>query len=335
MMQKTLLAIAIPAALLSNSVSAVELYKSDTNTFAVGGHVSGGITGSDEGETEVNSISPRLNISATHDVGNGFTADAKAEWGLNFMTGGDTSLTTRLGYLGLTHEEYGRGVIGTQWSPYYDVAGVTDMPIYFANEFLYADHYSMGTARAEKMLSYRNGLDFGDAGVLNFGLGWQGAAGDNDDRVQASLSYSILGASLGYAYGTGSTVATGTSEDAVTQAVSLSYGSYGDGLYLAGVFAKNDFVADPSFNSLGILNKTYNYEAIAAYALDNSLNISLNFEQVKDEEQNNGTLTSQSALQIEYNFSSSTMGYVGYQVDLGDDVSEDDNIWAIGARFFL
>ncbi len=52
-------------------------------------------------------------------------------------------------------------VVGTQWSPYYDFAGVADMSIAFANDFLYSNQYNLGSARAERMLSYRKGFEFG------------------------------------------------------------------------------------------------------------------------------------------------------------------------------
>ena len=352
-MKKTILAIAVPAALLSNAASAVELYKDDVNTFSVGGHVSAGITGSDEGHTEVNSVSPRINIEATRDLGNGYVVDAKAEWGVNFLEGGENSFNTRLGYIGLTHEELGRAVVGTQWSPYYDVAGVADMPIAFANDFLYADQGNIGTARADKMVSYRNGFEFGNAGALNFGLGWQGAhnvKNENDEmgnpvgntnygnRAQATLSYSLMGATLGYAYNTGTvSYKSAASEDATTQAVSLSYGSYGQGFYAAGVFAQNENVLDTSFVSDEPYAKTNNTEILVAYALANSLNFSLNYEAVEDEGGNEGTLLSQSAVQVEYNFLPNTVGYVGYQMDLGSDAvnHKDDNVWMIGARIYL
>ena len=343
-MKKTLLAIAVPAALVSNAVTAVELYKDDVNTFSVGGHVSVGVTGSDEGNTEVNSMSPRLNIEATRDLGNGYVVDAKAEWGVNFLEGGENTFNTRLGYIGLTHEELGRAVVGTQWSPYYDVAGVADMPIAFANDFLYQDQGNIGTARADKMVSYRNGFEFGDAGALNVGLGWQGAQdGDatNDaygNRAQATLSYSFMGATLGYAYNSGSVSYGGTpSEDATTQAVSLNYGTYGKGFYAAGVFAQNENVYDSSYASENVYDKTNNTELLVAYALANSLNVSLNYEAVKDEGGNEGTLMSQSALQVEYNFLPDIVGYVGYQVDLGSDAAnhKDDNVWMFGARVYL
>lgn len=336
-MKKTLLAISIPAVLLSSGVNAIELYNDEVNSFAIGGHVSAGIKGSELGDTEVYSESPRINFEAKRDLGNGIVVDAKAEWGINFLEGGDETFTTRLGYIGVTHDTYGRVVVGTQWAPYYDVAGVTDLPIAFANDFLYtADANDIGNARADKMVSYRNGFDFGDAGAINLGLGWQGAHDETpairyEDRMQASLSYSLLGAALGYAYNTGDTTISGRDETSSTQAVSLKYGRYGSGLYAGAVFAQNEYVAG--------FDKTNNYEVLAAYALENGLNMSINYETSIDESAgttNGETLYSHSAVQVEYNFLTSVVGYVGYQIDLGNDVAEaEDNIWKLGVRFYL
>ncbi|WP_028863556.1 porin [Psychromonas aquimarina] len=335
-MKKTLLAVAVPAALFANAVSAVELYNDEVNTFAVGGHVSAGLAGSEEGDTEVNSVSPRINIEATRDLGNGFVVDAKAEWALDMLDGGDNSFTTRLGYLGLTHEAYGRTVVGTQWAPYYDVAGVADLPIAFANEFLYTDHGNIGTGRADKMVSYRNGVDFGDSGALSIGLGWQGAHSDTvgsitsyGERAQIALSYKVMDFSLNYAYNTGHVTFSGKQEDATAQVISASYGSYGKGLYIAGVYAQNEFIGD--------FEKTNNYEFLAAYALANSLNFSVNFEEVENDKLNK-TVSSTSALQVEYNFLSNVVGYAGYQFDLGGDGIYDtkkDDMWMFGGRVYF
>ena len=97
------------------------------------------------------------------------------------------------------------------------------------------------------------------------------------------------------------------------------------------VFAQNEYVAG--------FDKTNNYEVLAAYALENGLNMSINYETSIDESAgttNGETLYSHSAVQVEYNFLTSVVGYVGYQIDLGNDVAEaEDNIWKLGVRFYL
>ncbi|GAM67193.1 outer membrane protein N [Vibrio sp. JCM 19236] len=129
-MNKKIIALAVAAAAFGTQASAVELYNNDGTTFSIGGHVSVSAKGnSDVGGTDIIANSPRINFNATQDLGNGFTADAKGEWALNLLEGGTESFKTRLGYIGVSHDAFGRAVAGTQWSPYYDVAGIADMPI--------------------------------------------------------------------------------------------------------------------------------------------------------------------------------------------------------------
>ncbi|MGR5414516.1 porin [Vibrio astriarenae] len=348
-MNKNILAIAIAAATFGTQAVAVELYNNDGTTFAIGGHVTAALDGSEAGDTSIEAVSPRINMTATQDMGNGFTVDARGEWALNFLNGGDNSFTTRLGYIGLTHDEFGRAVAGTQWAPYYDVAGVTDMPIAFANDFLYTLHGELGTGRADKMVSYRNGFDFAEAGSLDFGLGWQGKKTEgyseeevNDstgvtekyewdvdygNRVQATIAYSIMGAQIGYAYNTGDV--EGESVD--FNLVSAKYGSYGNGLYLAAVY-QNTEDKDASAEADA-------YELLAAYALANSLNFSINYETVEVKDTDSGakeTTREEMALQAEYNFTSNVVGFAGYQFDLNDeDGRKTDDKWMIGGRVYL
>ncbi|MGR5260254.1 porin [Vibrio astriarenae] len=350
-MNKNILAIAIAAATFGTQAVAVELYNNDGTTFSMGGHVSVNVNGSEReeksvvyntsGNTEVGTNSPRINFTATQDLGNGYTVDARGEWSLNYLTNGGNAFNTRLGYVGLTHDEMGRAVVGTQWAPFYDVAGATDMPIAFANDFLYRgingdDFAKTGQTRADNMVSYRNGFEFGEAGALDFGLAWQGTAEgeyDYDDRVQLALSYAVAGAKLGYAYSTGDVDTIGTKKSLDIHAVSASYGTYGNGLYLAGVYQ--------IFEEKDVQDVDA-YELLAAYALPNSLNFSINYETVENKYNGDTKETEREelALQVEYNFASNIVGYTGYQFDLNDDKSgqyssKTNDQWTIGARFYL
>ncbi|WCP68804.1 porin [Vibrio tubiashii] len=349
-MKKTILAVAIAS--VSASSFAVELYNNDGTTFSIGGHVSVNVNDSEKGDADVGTNSPRINFNATQELGNGFTADAKGEWALNYLNGGENSFTTRLGYVGLSHDSYGRAVVGTQWAPYYDVAGVADMPIAFANDFIYDNHGALGTGRADKMVSYRNGFDFDQAGELSFALGWQGTNDDltrddsntvtggfkYDDRVQAALTYAIAGAQLGYTYNTGDFV-EGTStkkEKAKSHLVSAKYGTYGKGVYVAGVYASNE-----NMNNSGttLLEESTAYEGLVSYAFENSLNLIMNYEKVEGKETKSSekdTAREELALQAEYNFTPKFITYTAYQFDLNDKNNrETDNKWLIGARYYL
>ncbi|MFM2587309.1 porin [Vibrio sp. TBV020] len=342
-MKIKLLAAAIAATACGTNAFAAEIYNSEGSTISLGGYVDVGLGeyGSSD-EVEVHQVSPRINIGGTQDVGNGFTVDAKGEWALDYLDGGDTSFTTRLGYIGVTHDQAGRLALGTQWAPYYDIAGVADMPIAFANDFLYSNHGNLATGRGDKMVTYRKGFMFGDDMSLDFGLGWQGKhtetgdfAGEYDARGQIAVSFSFMGASLGYVYNGGDVDNT----DAESNAVSLKYGSYGDGIYAALVYADNDNFYSQKIGAVySTLHESEQYEALLAYGLGNGLTLSVNYEGVDGKllaASPERTYKSESAIQAEYSFTPKLVGFAGYQFDLGDDISTDDDKWTFGARYFF
>ena len=351
-MNKKLLALAISGAVFGTKAVAVELYNEDGTTFSVGGHVSvavGDVNSSDRQNSDdigVETVSPRINFGATHELGNGFTADVKGEWALNMLDGGEESFTTRLGYVGVSHDDYGRAAVGTQWAPYYNVAGVADMPIAFANEFIYDDHGNLGTGRGEEMVSYSNALDFGNAGSLDIGVAWQGRKTESTglftkneygNRGQIALNYSIADFTANYAYNGGDVNYAGVSgsKTADSHVVSATYGSYGsEGLFLAGVYAMNNYMNSGKGQ---ILEESVAVELLASYALSNSLNLSVNYEAVEDDKMSE-TVYSTTALQAEYNFTSQFVGFAGYQFDLqGSGVYKEkaDDQWLLGARYYL
>ncbi|MFA0473883.1 porin [Vibrio breoganii] len=350
-MNKKIIALAVAAAAFGTQASAVELYNQDGSTFSIGGHVSLGLKGnsdSDVGGTDINAVSPRINMTATQDLGNGFTADARGEWSLEMLEGGAESFTTRLGYIGVTHEDFGRAVIGTQWAPYYDVAGIADMPIAFANDFLYDNHGALGTGRAESMISYRNDIQLGDNLSIFGGLGWQDdATADFSSRGQVALGVNFADFMVGYAYNAGDRTDGLTSkENAFSHALSAKYGSYGNGLYVGAVYTMNEYMHETAnYNrnvySGDVIDDSNGIEFIAAYAFANSVNLSVNYEAVEsnDKTVGEGTVFSQMAFQAEYNFTPSFVGFAGYQLDLGSDLAQyknkENDMWNFGVRYYL
>lgn len=357
-MNKKLIAIAVSAAALSNGLQAVELYNEAGTTFSIGGHVAISLqsdigdvaTDADTveyegGDTALGSNSPRINFVGSQDFGNGWTAEAKGEWGMAFMDGGENTFTTRVGRIKLINDDYGTTNVGTQWSPYFEVSGVADMPIAFANDFSYDNQYNLGVARAEGMLSYSNKLEINDVVSIDGGVGWQGDNGDYKDRVQVSLSLNIADYTVGYAHSTGDREDIGSStETAVSNVISAHYGEYGvQGIYAAAVYASNEYMNSSYNYNTGadrdhVLEESSATEFIIAYSFANSLNVSLNYETVEDTLRDE-TIFSQSALQAEYNFSEKFVGFVAYQVDLGSDVADyednENDQFNIGIRYYL
>ncbi|MET2949915.1 porin [Vibrio owensii] len=338
-MKMKTLAVAVAALACGSQAFAAEVYNSEGTSLSIGGHVSVGVGEYFEDEVKVHQVSPRINIGGKKDIGNGVTIDAKGEWALNYLNGGDTSFKTRLGYIGATHEQYGRVVAGTQWAPYYDVAGVADLPIAFANDFLYDNQGNLGTARADKMLSYRKGFEFGEGFGLNVGLGWQGEQTDgNDDgpaddvtyeqRGQIALSTELAGFGLGYVYSGGDvkSVALGT-KSAESHVFSANYGKYGSGIYAAVVYGMNDYFYD-------MLEETTQLEGLLAYGV-NDWTFSINYEGVENDKDSK-TITSETALQAEYAVTPSFYTFAAYQFDLGNDYNDEENdYWTLGARYYF
>jgi predicted porin len=211
---------------------------------------------------------------------------------------------TRLGYVGLSHDKYGRAVIGTQYTPFSDVIGVADDPIWFATDSAYDNQGNLGTMRGDKMISYRNGVKFSDDFMLNFGLGWQGQHEYdnkaysslypfNSDlayhyRTQGAISATFMGVTLGIARTQGDveiweddiinrpvTLKVVVTENAQSNALSVKYGQYGKGFYGAIVYEKNEYMNNPIDESGSgfptpddngfILDKSTIAEAIIAY----------------------------------------------------------------------
>lgn len=317
----------------SGSAYAAQVYSGDGTSLAIGGYVDVGVGEKgglyDDPNFQVHQISPRINLEGKKEIGNGITVDAKGEWALNYLDGGDTSFTTRLGYIGASHEQAGRLVAGTQWSPYYDVAGVADKPIVFGNDFLYDNQGNLGSARAEKMVSYRNTLRVSDDVAFNIGIGWQGEQKTvYDARGQIAISTEFAGFGLGYVYSGGDVTVGAKKENAQSHVFAANYGNYGKGLFAALVYGSNEYFYDG-------LKDTSQYEAIVAFGLDNGLNIIGTYESVEDDKDNE-TQFSQTALQFEYTVTPGFVTFAAYQFDLGNDINKnEDDQYSIGARYFF
>lgn len=337
-MKMKTLAVAVAALACGSQAFAAEVYNSEGTSLSIGGHVSVGVGEYFEEDVRIHDVSPRINVGGKQDIGNGVTVDAKGEWSIKLLDGGESSFNTRLGYIGATHEQFGRVVAGTQWSPYYDVAGVADLPIAFANDFLYADQYNLGSARAERMLSYRKGFEFGEGFGFNLGLGWQGEHDDYDARGQIALSTELAGFGLGYVYNggdiQGTVIGTKTAESHV---FSANYGKYGSGLYAAIVYGMNDYFYSRKFSENTprvIFEETTQLEGLLAYGV-NDWTFSVNYESVEDDKASK-TIYSEAALQAEYTVTPAFVTFAAYQFDLGNDFDvEENDYWTLGARYYF
>ncbi|MCL1145603.1 porin [Shewanella marinintestina] len=158
---------------------AVEVYKDDKNVFEIGGYVDARVIDT-QGVTEVVNGSSRINFAFTRNMSNDWKSYVKLEWGVNpfgnstisyssesnFETKSGDFLNNRLGYVGLSHDDYGSVSIGKQWGAWYDVVYNTNYGMVWdgnaSGTYTYnkSDGAINGVGRGDKIIQYRN--SFGD-----------------------------------------------------------------------------------------------------------------------------------------------------------------------------
>ena len=174
-MNKTLVATALAALFLAPTVSAIEIYKDDKNAVEIGGFIDARVINT-QGETEVVNGASRINFGFSRELTHGWNAFAKLEWGVNpvgssdivynnrFESVQDEFFYNRLGYAGISHDEYGTITIGKQWGAWYDVVYNTNYGFVWDGNsagvytFNKDDGAVNGVGRGDKVVQYRNSI---------------------------------------------------------------------------------------------------------------------------------------------------------------------------------
>ena len=159
------------------------------------------------GDFEINDKASRIGLRGELPMGEGLTAFARVEMGLNiikspgqlvfsgdpgFAYGEDQdAVTTRLGLLGV-RTPFGAFSWGKQWSPYYDLGELTDRFNIFGGEavgvYNLADGDPSGTGRASSALHYRVSYR-----VLSFAAQVQNrSTGGNDQNLADTYGGSVV-----------------------------------------------------------------------------------------------------------------------------------------------
>ncbi|PMG29473.1 porin [Shewanella sp. 10N.286.52.C2] len=177
-MKKTLIASTLAAVMFVPTASAIEIYKDEKNSVAIGGFIDARIY-SGQGETEIVNGASRINFAFDRQMNDGWATFAKFEWGVNpfgnseivysagsqFESQSDDFLNNRLGYVGVSNDTYGSISLGKQWGVWYDVVAGTNYPIVWdgnaAGVYTYnkADGAINGVGRGDKTIQYRNSFD--------------------------------------------------------------------------------------------------------------------------------------------------------------------------------
>ncbi|SUI54635.1 porin [Shewanella algae] len=122
------IALLVISILASFTASAVEIYGDENNQVIVGGRLQLHVINT-QGKTEMANAGSRVRFGFDHKLNNGWVIDTLFEWGVNAVgktdlvyssdsalhAESDDFLSNRLGYVGFSHENYGRLSFGKQW----------------------------------------------------------------------------------------------------------------------------------------------------------------------------------------------------------------------------
>jgi outer membrane protein N len=296
----------IVCALFTQPASAIEIYKDDKQSAAIKGFFRVKAQYADS-EAEIKDGLSRVGFHFTRELTHGWDALAVLEWGLDIvegeaglevsqgdgLTSGDDSGETiwnRLGYTGVSHDEYGEITLGKRWSTYYTVTYPTDELEAFGGEASGTYNFNTdgglsGTGRAEQAIQYRNSL-----GPFWLGLQYQ-AKEDTLELVppleapEAEITFdkswgiaatytTPIGVTIGAAYNRAdiSVSNLGRSvDDDIAMAASAVYGNVSNpGLYAGLVCAVSE---NHESDSNGEVYDAMGYEALIQWGFENNLQI--------------------------------------------------------------
>ena len=130
--------------------------------------------------------SSRLGVRGEEDLGGGLSAIYQYEFGVDPTEGGNWN-SNRPKWVGLKGTSWGSVTLGTQWTPYYNVLGVSDIFNNSANTFLQRTGY-LGSVYGTRM---DNSLVYSSPNWSGFGfqamLVMNGDVGANDPTTPAEL----------------------------------------------------------------------------------------------------------------------------------------------------
>ncbi|TKB56547.1 porin [Ferrimonas aestuarii] len=360
------------------------IFDDGNNLLTVGGWLGISLINS-ESDTFLADASSRMNFHFHRNMGEGWKVEAKAEWGFNTIDH-TTSLAfrgdslqsqregdfffNRQGWVGVSHQGYGRLTAGKQWSIYYDVTEITD---YFVTTGGLAsgvynfgtDGGISGTGRADSAIIYRKSW-----GAFTLGLQYQANVDnlievvpqecidnpeqpfcqDNNFNINYDDTYGIAALyhwqqwQFGIAFNTGEYTPedsriSADNDDAL--AFSAKYGTlYDKGLHLAAVYAHTQ---RHEIDDMGRIFDGDGYELMLTYTLENQLTLvsGLNWLESNNSEYNNANGEFRRrfyVLGLHYLWNNMALVYLEAKLDdssIGFDNLDEENAYGVGMRVYF
>ncbi|MCW8331684.1 porin [Photobacterium sp. SDRW27] len=191
-MKKTLLAVAIPAVIFSNAVSAVELLKTDEAMVDFYGQLRTEVKKLEDKDVTLNAGSSRTGVQAEYAITDTVDVFGKVEFGLNYAAdGSDYTMKNRLHFAGVS-TNFGKFSFGRQWVVADDIYGA-DYSYFFGGTAL--RYSTLSGARHDSLIKYTyEGEQFLLAG--NYGL-------DEDDSNQELAELYLSSSAAGFNFHVG------------------------------------------------------------------------------------------------------------------------------------
>lgn len=287
-MRKSTIALAVAAALGATAVAqadttlygsarvSVDYQKTDLISSTVD-DITEGFDFDDDGTWDVVNNSSRLGVRGFEDLGNGLSAIYQFEFGVDVTDGGNLE-SNRPKLVGLKHDQFGTLSIGTQWTPYYNVAGITDV---FNSGRTFGSTAYLGRFRKDNTLNYLSPNWYGFTVESMIQMDGPGGTEDGIDTWDAALRYQNgpMFAGLGYTSTEGNDVpvmvnADGTFTDAVRGnrdqwVLGLGYSIANFGLGFTGEYGDDNGFGDSVLAPDGTVaiegDKAWNYYGTLSY----------------------------------------------------------------------
>lgn len=309
-MKKKVLALIVPALLVSGAAGAAEVYNKDGNKLNIYGKAQGLYYFTNNADERGDHTHARIGAKGETALNESLTG--YGQWEVNFYADRAESEgsgpRTRVAFAGLKFGDIGSLDYGRNYGVVYDVESYTDvLPEFGGDAYTYTDNYMTG--RANSLLTWRNNDFFGLVEGLNLALQYQAANErasntgkgthtggnralykDNGDGWGMSVSYDFdFGLSLAAALsssdrthaqvkkgqgGADSQFAGGNRAEAWT--LGAKYDAHN--IYLAAMYAETRNMT-PYGDNAGIANVAQNFEIVAMYQFDFGLQPSIAYIQ--------------------------------------------------------
>ncbi|WP_159064903.1 porin [Thaumasiovibrio subtropicus] len=241
-MNKTVLAVAMSAALVSGGVSAAEVYSGELGSVEVGGHLRTQLMKEGKDDVKLNAGSSRVSIGANYNMTETLDVLAYVEFGLS---GNGGELQNRLHYTGIAGD-FGSLKFGRQWTVADDF-GSADVSYFYGGT---GNTSTLTTgARHDSLVKYEGG---NDTFTYAASYGFSANSGDDDQQeiaeayVNGDFGSFTLGATVGTAKDANAVVERDAADKIVaTYSGKATYGTllatvgFGDFTLLGGLSAQS------------------------------------------------------------------------------------------------